>query len=359
MSPPRTPTDTPRDPAIGVVVVTRDRRPVLERAIASVAEQKPGPEKHLLVIDNASTDDTPAWTGQTLPDLHASSFASIRTVRLPRNAGGCGGFNAGFRDFLRTHQSPDEPIRLDAIWLMDDDAEADPGALDAMWNRLKSDQQIAAVGACTTDLRDRSTKLESTIYFDETGAQFVDQRPDSRTDPGVDVVSACCQLIRVSALEQLGVWDDRFFLYCDDADWCIRARRAGYQLVSEPDAVVYHAPWHSKLTPEREYYFARNMLLLIANNRDGSARRRLLRACLRRGLGLVTRRVARRNLRGASFAVLAMRDGLRGTGGELDPRRAGDGSRPTRARTLLGAIPLLAALVWPGGAPGPHTSLPG
>src|SRR5262249_8110898 len=63
--------------------------------------------------------------------------------------------------------------------------------------------------------------------------------------------------------EKVGFWDWRYFIYCDDADWCLRFRRAGYRVVLNLDAVVYHTPWNMKLTVARIYYAQRNLLWMV------------------------------------------------------------------------------------------------
>ena len=59
------------------------------------------------------------------------------------------------------------------------------------------------------------------------------------------------------------LWDYRYFIYCDDADWCLRFARAGFKVVCNLDAVVYHTPWFQKLTPARLYYSQRNIVWVI------------------------------------------------------------------------------------------------
>jgi hypothetical protein len=86
-------------------------------------------------------------------------------------------------------------------------------------------------------------------------------------------------LARWSAVKKVGLWDRRYFIYCDDADWCLRFAKAGYRVVCDLDAVVYHTHWLAKLTPARAYYSQRNLVWLTQKVMSGPA---LKRATLRR-----------------------------------------------------------------------------
>ena len=138
------------------------------------------------------------------------------------------------------------------------------------------------------DLNNRETTIESTIYFDRrrgrmdespapssprhaSHAKWIEKVGATKGEGAgpfsgvreVDVASACSLLARWSAVREVGFWDYRYFIYCDDADWCLRFGKAGYSVVCDLDAVVFHTPWYQKLTPARLYYSQRNILWLI------------------------------------------------------------------------------------------------
>ena len=115
---------------------------------------------------------------------------------------------------------------------------------------METDPAIGIVGSRTVDLRDRRTTMETTIYQERSTGLLADE-PDrdhplrashdawvatvggvrgKREFAGlreVDVVSACSMLAHWSAVERVGFWDHRYFIYCDDADWCLRFRARG------------------------------------------------------------------------------------------------------------------------------------
>jgi hypothetical protein len=134
----------------------------------------------------------------------------------------------------------------------------------------------------------------------------------------VDVLSACSLLARWDAVKRVGFWDRRYFIYCDDADWCLRFARAGYRVVLDLDAVVYHTYWLAKLTPARAYYAERNLAWMCRNNLPARA----LRRAMRRKIAslLVQSRKAATHCRVFHAEILrrTVDDLARGRGGKLD-----------------------------------------
>jgi GT2 family glycosyltransferase len=224
----------------------------------------------------------------------------LSLVKNRVNLGGCGGFNTGLAFADQFLDPADHP--LDYVWLVDDDVDLPECALVQLASTAESSAEIGIVGSRTVDFDDRKTTIETTIYFDfENGWMGPDPTPAHRlhdqhrawvSETGgtrggfrfagvrdVDIVSACSLLARWSAVKQVGFWDRRYFIYCDDADWCLRFGRAGYRVVCDLDAVVYHTHWLAKLTPARAYYSQRNLVWLTQKIMTGRA---LKRATIRR-----------------------------------------------------------------------------
>ncbi len=237
------------------------------------------------------------------PGTNTAGFRSLTIVRNEHNLGGCGGFNTGFgyiERFLASEAGAASEAggtdgsdssasgTPDYVWLVDDDIDLPESALAQLTRTAEADETIGLVGSRAVDFNDRDTTIETTIYFDrERGRMHDSPLPSSphfdahaswikgvggTKGPGtgpfagvrdVDVVSACSMLARWDAVCKVGYWDYRYFIYCDDADWCLRFAERGYRVVCDLDAVVYHTPWYQKLTPARLYYSQRNIVWLI------------------------------------------------------------------------------------------------
>lgn len=301
-------------PRVAAIIVTWNRRAMVSAVVDALTCQTIGAGVlDLVIVDNDSTDGTlehlvATWSPERVVDNrtdhahlpaferrptssgpNAGGFRSMTIVRNRSNLGGCGGFNTGFEYIAQVLDTPDAREARAApefVWLVDDDIDVAPNTLERLVATMRSDERIGLVGSRTMDFNSREETIETTIYFDpKTGFMADHPAPGHRLFDShaawtarvggpkgrhsfsgardVDIVSACSMLARWSAVREIGFWDYRYFIYCDDADWCLRFARAGYRIVCDLDAVIYHTPWHHKLTPARLYYAQRNILWVI------------------------------------------------------------------------------------------------
>ncbi len=349
-------------PRVAVVIVTWNRREDASGALDAVARQKVDRSQlDVVVVDNHSQDGTieflrDRWQPERIVQNDAliadkprfrmdaastnltnrAGFRSLSLIRNTDNFGGCGGFNTGLSyvwDVL-----DEERGGMDFVWLVDDDIDLPEDALRHLLVCAQEDESIGLVGSRTVDLNDRATTIETTVYLDpRTGLMRDEAPPGHRLHEAhrawaarvggpkrgtgytgvreVDVVSACSLLARWSAVRKVGLWDARYFIYCDDADWCVRFARAGYRVVLNLDAVVYHTPWHHKLTPARLYYAQRNLIWMLV--KAGLGRR-----VIARRMGFLLRESLKamlmRRLSHAEITRRAVLDASIDRGGRLD-----------------------------------------
>lgn len=362
------------------IVATWNRCAELRRCLDAIRGQDADAAIEILVVDNASEDGTTETLGEEMPgaamyrNLSSSGMRpafeiqrehsptqrgeDLTIVRSRRNLGGTGGFNTGL-SFVYKHRSE----VVDYVWLVDDDAVVGKEALGWMLRAAESDSGIGLVGARTVRLDDPAVTLESTIYFDPmTGfmrdappvghrmeATFRSEGIDQKTSGvvEVDVVSACSMLARWRAAAEVGPWDEDFFLYCDDADWCLRFQARGWRIVNCLDSTVGHSPWHEKLTPVREYYAKRNAFWMHQRALRGLRRRMLTLRWSVRLLRESVRRWKRGERVVAWMTARAVVDALLNRGGPLSD--SGRGSAPSAVAywttVLVGGG--IAGLVWP------------
>ncbi len=316
----------PPVPCLAIVIVTWNRKGFVSNVLEALSRQTfPVGHLHVVVVDNCSTDGTldlladrfapeavvenptklahePAFTPPVsrTPGLgNRLGFGSLTIVHNHANHGGCGGFNTGFAYVAHALDHADSPDTApDYVWLVDDDIDLPEDTCAHLVRAAEADRTVGLVGSRTMDLGDRTNTIETTIYFDpNTGRMSDEPQPGHRLYEShqrwvkevgatrgrheyhgirdVDIVSACSLLARWSLVRQIGFWDYRYFIYCDDADWCLRFARAGHRVVLNLDAVVYHTPWHHKLTPARAYYAQRNILWVIQKLMPQPALRRI------------------------------------------------------------------------------------
>lgn len=213
--------------SVAVVVVTYNRADLLDRCLDGLAALDRRPDA-VYVVDNASTDHTPEV-------LAARSDLPLHVVRSEENTGGAGGFSSGVGiAYAAGH---------DRIWLMDDDVVPAPDCLDVL---------LAHPGPAQIAVReDTAGRLceKAATRFDLANPlairpkrETVDSRYATRGDMPAEVavenVAFEGFMVHRDVLAEVGLPDPGFFIFYDDVDFAVRARRAGYPIVALRDAVL-------------------------------------------------------------------------------------------------------------------------
>lgn len=200
----------------------------------------------VLVIDNGSDDDSVSRLRDALP---ASDFVS-----LPENLGFAAGCNLGIRRALEQH--------AEYVWLLNNDTQVQPGCLQALLQSAEENPQIGAVGS-VLHYGESGGEIEAwgggRIYPRMGGTRHM-RHPD---EGELDYLVGASLFLRCRALSQVGLLDERFFLYWEDTDLCQRLIAAGWGLTTAVDAHVVHKGSASlKAAPVRlDFLFNRSAAL--------------------------------------------------------------------------------------------------
>ncbi|MDX2169836.1 MAG: glycosyltransferase family 2 protein [Deltaproteobacteria bacterium] len=245
----------PAAPRVAAVVV-HWRRPAATRACLAAIAALQAPGACAVVVDNGSGDFDPAWL---------APYPGARLVRSETNRGFAGGSNLGMRAALAGG--------ADWVWFLNDDAAPEPAALGALLAAAAGPQRPQLLGAKIVQAAD-PTRLDSVALDLELpsgrarllGHDEVDRgQYDALREPLA--VTGCALLVSRRACEQLGGFEERFFAYFEDADLCLRARRANLAVAAVPAARVRHdrAVAHAgRQSADSLYYSVRNHLVLLA-----------------------------------------------------------------------------------------------
>lgn len=216
-------------PHIDISVVTYNSALHLEKLIASLVRQTVGTGRlHVAFIDNASTDGTVESLIE-LEGRHGGAFGSFEVFRNPRNEG-----------FAKAHNRALTHAAAPYVFVLNPDTELYPDCLERLLKvAAAGDDQVAAWEA-------RQLPYEHPKHYDP-----VTMAPSW--------CSAAAMLIRREAFEEVGGFDDRFFLYCEDVDFSWRLVSKGWKLRYVPAARVRHDTYES---PEqvKPLQFAETML---------------------------------------------------------------------------------------------------
>lgn len=249
--------ELPHTPRVGVVIVTWNKCGYVLELLDDL-RGNPYPNWHVHVIDNDSNDDT--------VEALAEQHPWVTVVRTPKNLGGSGGFCTGLCTVLQEGG-------FDYIWLLDNDVQVEPGALETLIEVLEGRPDAAVAGSHMIQLDHPSYTNEIGGDVDLKRGQLLLQHHRTREwfhrDEvfEVDYVAACSLLVRYSAIEEVGIWDD-FFIHYDDVDWCLRMRAAGYKVLACAASRIRHMSATVKRVTWILYYDLRNILYL--KNKYGS-----------------------------------------------------------------------------------------
>jgi len=207
----------------------------------------------VVVVDNASHDDTPARV--------RAAFPRTIVIENPANLGFAAGNNVGLR-YAQAHG-------YDYVLLLNNDTEVAPDMLDHLVNAAETDRRIAAVGPIIYyhAAPRRVWSAGGSIDWQHGICRMAGEEEDcgQYVPRTVDFITGCTMLIRVAALQRIGLFDERFFMYFEETEWCVRARRAGYSCFFTPAAKVWHKiPLNARFDREYlAYYMTRNRLLFL------------------------------------------------------------------------------------------------
>lgn len=238
-----------------VVVCYHPDPQALDRLVRSLLPQV----LHIWLVNNSPEPLAGAWP------------ASVSQIQCPGNIGVAGALNAGFE---RAYAAG-----ADAVIGFDQDSAPPAGLVQRLrhaWNTAVQQQpgrRLAAIGPATQD-KDRGHLLHTFMPYNWRRQRF---RPRPGHCQEVDhLISSGC-LIPRAAWQDIGPTHDGLFIDWVDVEWCGRARRAGYQLLIDGDAVLPHRIGDTSLSvagrhfhvhsPFRHYFVLRNAILLLRDAR--------------------------------------------------------------------------------------------
>jgi GT2 family glycosyltransferase len=223
---------------ISVVIVAWNAKRYLELCLESLAKTPPLRGMEVLVVDNASADDS--------IEMVEAKFPWVKLIKSKENLGFSKGNNVAIRQCQGRY-----------IALVNPDVIVFPGCLDALADFLDQNPSVGNVGprVFNPDMTQQSTcRRFPTLWNNFCSATSLENIfKGSRLFAGehmlyfshdrtlaVDVIVGCFSMIRREAFDEVGLLDEDLFMYGDDVDWCRRARSTGWQVVFNPDARAIH-----------------------------------------------------------------------------------------------------------------------
>jgi len=227
-----------KTPEASVIMLSFNTRKLLRKSLSSLITSAADTDAEIIVVDNASHDGS--------ADMVAAEFPQVRLIRAPHNLGFAGGNNLGR-----------EAAQGEFLVLVNSDAFIEPGALKLGLQRMRNNPRVGLAGGLLVGRDQRPepsarrfpSPLNDLLSLSGFAARYPHSRFFGRFDrtwanphdaARVDWVPGAFCIIRRSALEQTGFFDERFFLYYEEVDLCRRLRKAGWSVWYWPDLKAVH-----------------------------------------------------------------------------------------------------------------------
>lgn len=242
---------------LSICIVSWNTQELLRQCLRSTCIATRGVDYEVLVVDNASGDGS--------QDMVRREFPAARLFVNEVNTGFAVGSNLAVENSIGRN-----------ILLLNSDTLVMPGTLEAMTRFLDEHPETGVIG-CRLIFPDGTPQV-SYRKFPSLTREYLrsillakayhriaplrsvleplvhGQGPNDRRS--VDWVSGACLMTRKEVFDQIGMLDERFFMFCEEIDWCYRARQAGWDIQYIPDVSVIHYGGESSKHHRLRTYFA-------------------------------------------------------------------------------------------------------
>lgn len=228
----------PEQLSLSIIIVSWNAKALLADCLKSIQAQPPPGRYEVIVVDNRSSDGS--------AEMVATEFPDVVLVRNEDNFGFAKANNIGIRQ-----------SRGKYLALVNSDVEVLSGCFDAVCDFMDQNPRIGILGPCILN-SDGSVQASCRKFpslwrsfceatwlnqiFKRSGLFSAERMLFFKHDSirRVDVLSGCFWVVRSDALDEVGLLDERFFIYAEDMDWCRRFREYGWGVVFYPGAAAIH-----------------------------------------------------------------------------------------------------------------------
>ena len=244
-----------KNTTLSIVIVSWNVRALLQRALSSIyASWGNQPGLEVIVVDNASNDDTTAMIAQTFPQ--------VTLIPNSENQGFTIGNNQGIAR-----------ANGEYLFLLNPDTEVLDKALEHLLTYAQTHPEVGVIGPQLLN-PDRSVQSSRrhfptlpVLFLESTWLQglasqrllthYYAQEQADDVIQAVDWITGAAMLIRREIVANVGAFDEDFFMYSEELDWCRRIKEAGWEIVYYPEAQIIHHEGKSseQVVPARHIYF--------------------------------------------------------------------------------------------------------
>ena len=215
------------------------------------------PNYKIVIVDNKSTNGSERYIKDFIQGMD-----DIHFIQTGQNLGFSGGNNVGIKWSLENN--------ADYICLLNNDTTVEPDFLSILVKEMQENEEIGISAGKIMYYSRPDIIWSAGGYIDEgkcLGYHYGINCNDSNEyniKKEVTFLTGCLQLISADVLKKIGLYDEEYFLYMEDVDFCYRAKLAGYKIIYVPNSKIYHkvsASTGGEQSPMVLYYMTRNVML--------------------------------------------------------------------------------------------------
>jgi GT2 family glycosyltransferase len=245
------------EPLVHVIILNWNRCQDTLACLASL-QRSTMPALPITVVDQGSVDDS-------VQQIHAQ-FPTVRVIETHQNLGFARGMNWGIREVLTTDATH--------LLLLNNDTLVAPDMVARLLMHATTDVGVLAPAIFYADRPDLIWSAGGEIHplLLELRENHLRQQPLPPTPVTRTFFTGCALLVQRQVFDTIGLFDERFFMYYEDLDFCLRIQRAGYRMVLVPDATLWHKVAQSSggaNSPAERYHMALSSGLYFRKHLSG------------------------------------------------------------------------------------------
>lgn len=211
---------------LSIIIVNWNTSELLVQCLDSIYRADPHLTFEIIIVDNGSTDNS--------MDAVNERFPNLKTIANARNLGFARANNQGLAIGTGRY-----------FMLLNSDTIVPPGEIDKLVHFADQSPDIGVLGPKLLNMD--GTLQESWSSFPSLWSEFVGQnfrerQPETNLPFAYDVdwISGACMLVRAKTIEEIGMLDEAYFMYSEEADWCYRIKAGGWKVIYLSNAEITH-----------------------------------------------------------------------------------------------------------------------
>jgi GT2 family glycosyltransferase len=229
--------------SVDIIIVNYNTQKYLKNCLNSIYQNTEYPF-NIIIVDNNSTDGSRQYL---------KNLKNIKTIINTKNIGCAAGWNMGIKEGNNKY-----------IVLLNPDTIVTPGWLYPLVKTAVSDPKISIIG--TKHVNANEIVIHAGVIKENNK---LINRSGVRDNPGIfsnsidiEAVFGACFMIKRDLIPVLGLFDERYFLYAEESDYCINARKKGYRIVYCPSK-IYHFERGAPMNPENRHFYHKKSIELL------------------------------------------------------------------------------------------------